>query len=343
MNTKQSKLQALAAAAAASSQPLDSIFDAAENTLQSQKTGHSSNSFSETKTTFSRETSGAEANEIEAVSLSIIDENPLNARRIYKSERVKAMAAALATDGQLQPGLAIKKGDRYVLIAGHYRLRGLKQAGKQTMDLIIKDNLSDQQIYKLSYSENKERNDQSPLDDALAWRKLLDDKVFALDRDLAEAVGKKPAMVSKTLSIAKISKEAQCRIEEAPESDGEGSPYPEIAFTVLYAYAQLEAVLRNKNLPITIALDALDKALIGRITREQIDLLRHNIETGKVRKGKETSKQYKVSGNCTGVFKDFADSGRVEVKITIKDPQVRQSLIEELCRRFQHEVLPNSE
>jgi hypothetical protein len=100
MNTKQSKLQALAAAAAASSQPLDSIFDAAENTLQSQKTGHSSNSFSETKTTFSRETSGAEANEIEAVSLSIIDENPLNARRIYKSERVKAMAAALATDGQ---------------------------------------------------------------------------------------------------------------------------------------------------------------------------------------------------------------------------------------------------
>lgn len=340
MSTKKSKLDVLNEVVDEGSHALESLFSNAEAVREEQKTGHAPSRKVPGDKSFPRETSDAVGQQIVPVPLELIDESPLNARKIYKSERVRDMAAALATEGQLQPGMAIKRGDRYMLIAGHYRFRGLKQAGKATMDLIIKDEgLSDQQIYKLSYSENKDRNAQGPLDDALAWRQLLSDGIYVSQRELAEAVGKKVAMVSKTLTLGTISAEAQRKIEESPESDAEGSPYADIAFTTLYAYAQLEAALRDKDMPLTVALDALDKALIGRITREQIDAIRHNIETGRSRKGKEMSQQYKVTGNAIGVIKEFRDSGRVQIDITITDEQEREALMDELRRRFKHEVV----
>src|SRR5690606_34630553 len=110
----------------------------------------------------------------------------------------------LKMDGQLVPGIAVRNGERRTLIAGHYRRRGLVINGTRTMRLMVYDSLSEQEMYALSYKENHSRNEQSPLDTAMAWKKLLEDGVYDSAMAIAERIGMSKGNVNKTLAITRL-------------------------------------------------------------------------------------------------------------------------------------------
>ncbi len=139
------------------------------------------------------------------VPLALIDANPYNARRIYRPTRVSELAASIGAHGQEVPGIASPRGGRYVLAAGHYRLRALRLLGAPTMALMLHERLSDRELYALSYRENAEREGHSALDDALAWRELLDGGVYASETEIAEATGLSLPSVNKTLAALRLS------------------------------------------------------------------------------------------------------------------------------------------
>ena len=114
-----------------------------------------------------------------AVPLELIDQNPFNARQIYKPSRVNKLAASIALHGQEQPGIATRRNGRVILAAGHYRLRALKLNNAKTMILVIHEGLTDKDLYAFSYRENAEREPQTTLDNALSWRQMLDDGLYA--------------------------------------------------------------------------------------------------------------------------------------------------------------------
>lgn len=258
----------------------------------------------------------------EEVDISLIDENPFNARRLYRPERVHELAGEIRADGQLVPGLATIRNGRRVLAGGHYRFRALKAAGKTRMKLMIHPNLSDQQLYQVSYKENAEREQQSPLDNALAWKSLMDEGVYPSESAISEATGMSLPNVNKTMSILKLSDGILDIVKERPE------PF---ALSTLYQLSLLERAA-GTLVAAAMAAKVKDEVAVCRDVEEA----RARYENKPVRKQKETSRQHKLlaaDGAALGVLKDW-DSGKVTFEITLIDPVKRQALVDELKAKF---------
>ena len=107
------------------------------------------------------------------------------------------MAVSYTHLGILQPLLVSDKGDYYEIIAGERRWRAAKLAGLKEVPVIIKE-FNDQQVVEISLIENIQREDLNPIEEAMAYKRLIDE--FKLKQDnIAERVSKsRTAAVSYT-------------------------------------------------------------------------------------------------------------------------------------------------
>lgn len=271
-----------------------------------------------------REHVAAPRGRYELVPLSKIIENPFNARKTYREARIKEMTASLAANGQETPGTATIRDGVYVLAAGHYRLKGLQELHAPSMGMMVIEGLSDKDLYEISYRENAEREDQTPFDNALAWRSLLDTKLYDTELDLANAIGLSTSNVTKTLGILRLSEPIRELIAQDP------ARYP---LSLLYELALFEPVGGPAKTM------ALAKAVAsGDISRQQIQDARAQLQDKKPRKGRETSRQYtiRVGGASEGTLKEW-DSGKVAFEVKIEDPVARSEFVAEMRKRFEPE------
>lgn len=258
---------------------------------------------------------------LEMVAVDQIDQNPFNARKIYRAERVSELAASIGAHGQEIPGVATMRDGRYMLVAGHYRLRALRMLGVKLMALMVREVLSDRELYAHSYRENAEREGQSGLDNALSWRQLLDQQIYASETEIAETTGISLANVNKTLAALRLSPPVLDIVKEDPTA------FP---FTLLYDLVLFEGAAGQ------VRAQAMARQIgAGEISRRDLQAARAQIESPKDRKRKETSRQYKIhaDGVQTGFIKEW-DSGKVALEVQIADPKERHALLEELKRRF---------
>lgn len=259
------------------------------------------------------------------VPLTMVHDNPLNARHIYDPEAVKALAASIATRGQLVPVPAAQHPDldgHIVLIDGHYRKRALLAAGKTEIECILQDVASELDMYRMSYLINEERNAQSPLDNALAWQKLLVEQKIPDSAGIAELTGLSTAAVAKTMAFLKLPDTALAKLRESPAKFG---------VAVGYEIYQLSKLLPEREL-----LDLMQRTVEENLSSRALEALRAKFENAKPRKKKEVSRQYRIKVGKTqiGFIKEW-DSGRVALDIQFDDPKEREVLVEELKRRFQ--------
>ena len=257
----------------------------------------------------------------EIVAIELIDQNPYNARRIYRTERISELAASIGAHGQDIPGVATYRNGRYVLAAGHYRYRALKLLGAKTMSLMVHDGLSDRDLYAHSYRENSERESQTTLDNALAWRELLDKGVYASETAIAEATGQSQSNVNKTMSVLRLSNSTIDIIKEDPKA---------FALSALY-----ELVLYEAAAGFEAAAAMAKLVLAGEAGRKEVQEARARIEAPRERKRKENSRQYKIQreGVSLGSLKEW-DSGKVALEVMLQDPKERSSLMTILRERF---------
>ena len=256
------------------------------------------------------------------VPVELIDENPYNARHIYRAERVAELSESIGAHGQDHPGIATIRNGRYVLAAGHYRLRAIKVRNLATMDLMIHEGLSDRNLYEASYRENSEREIQTPMDNALAWRGLLDRGVYDNETAIAEATGMSLPNVNKTLSLLKLSPPVLDLVRENPSS---------FALSALY-----ELTLFEKVGPSDQALSLAQRLSQGEIGRTEVNEARRRFEDARTRKQKEMARAFKIvshAGPEIGVIKEW-DSGKVLLEVQMDDPQHRSELVAMLKERF---------
>lgn len=263
----------------------------------------------------------AAVSRLEQVSLSLIDTNPYNARKIYRTERVSELAASIGAHGQEIPGVATLRNGRYVLAAGHYRLRALKTIGATHMALMIRDGLSDRDLYAQSFRENSQREPQSALDNAISWRSLIDQGVYASETEIAEITGISLPNVNKTLSILRLSQPIIALVSEDPDR---------FAMSVLY-----ELALYEEKAGLQKALEMAQQVLANQVGRKEIHEARERLLSPKIRKTKENSRQHKITQNGAqiGIIKEW-DSGKVIFEVMLMDEQQRGALINELRARF---------
>lgn len=260
---------------------------------------------------------GLEDSEYEVVPVDEIVENPFNARHRYDQEAIDKLALSIAADGQLQPGIATIRDGKKVLLGGHYRLKAIKKANKLTMNLVIRKDISDQDMYRLSFKENDERHPQTAIDNAYAWKNLLDRNVYKSDTELGESIGVSKSTISKTLTILKLSSDVIDFASENPDSLG---------ISLLYELQQLEEIAGSEQ-----TLKMATEIVEGNAKRADITKLRERLKSSKQRKPHDTSRQYKL--NQGGTMKEW-NSGRVVLDVKIANPEDRQKFLDEVKKRF---------
>lgn len=154
------------------------------------------------------------------VPVSKIAPNPRQPRLNFDSQELSALAASLQEHGIIQP-LIVSQGDRqdeYILIAGERRLLAAKEAGIETVPVIVRES-SEQGRLELALVENVQRADLSPLETAEAYRQLSDE--FGLSHEAIGArVGKSRTSVTNTLRLLNLPASVQRAISEGKISEG---------------------------------------------------------------------------------------------------------------------------
>ncbi|MCI5622933.1 ParB/RepB/Spo0J family partition protein, partial [Anaerostipes sp.] len=120
--------------------------------------------------------------------------------------------------GVLQPLLVKKRDDFYEIIAGERRWRAAKMAGLKEVPVIIRD-FTDNEIVEIALIENIQREDLSPIEEALAYKKLMEE--FDLKQDeVATKVSKSRAAITNSLRLLKLDKRVQNMLEDEMISTG---------------------------------------------------------------------------------------------------------------------------
>jgi len=262
---------------------------------------------------------------LKRIPLIQLHDNPFNARRIYDPAVVQERAASIATHGQKTPGLAAPDPARpghYILIDGHYRKRALASAGKLEMECFVEDDLSDLDFYRLSFLLNEQRSDQSALDNAIAWRQLIDEGKVQKEEEICELTGMSAGTVNKTLALLKLPDSVLSVMRERPSAIGIAAGYE------LTLYHKTAGEERTRELAVRIMNDGLSS--------REVEAIRKHAQESKPRKVKEISRQYKIrtdNGQLLGTIKEW-DSGRVMLDVQIADRNAREALVEALKTRF---------
>lgn len=126
-------------------------------------------------------------------------------RKEFEKNSLKELSESIKTHGVIQPVLLRRKGDIYEMIAGERRFRASKLAKLDKIPSIILD-AKDIDVAKLALIENIQREDLNPIEEAQAYKNLMDD--FDLKQEeLAKSVGKSRSYITNTLRLLNLDKE----------------------------------------------------------------------------------------------------------------------------------------
>ena len=140
------------------------------------------------------------------VDLDLIAPNPYQPRLNFDEAKLEELAQSIRANGLIQP-IVVRRapkggGTPFEIIAGERRWRAAQRAGLLRVPVLVKD-VPDEKLLEVALIENIQREDLNPIDEALAYRRLIDD--FNLTQEaLATAVGKDRSSVANFLRLLKL-------------------------------------------------------------------------------------------------------------------------------------------
>ena len=153
---------------------------------------------------------GAPANSVEkAVNLAsdLIEPSNYNARKTFEPEALKELAQSISVHGLIQPITVRRKGEKgkhYEIICGERRFRACRMLNMKEIPAIVRE-VTDEQAYDLSITENLQREDVPPMEAAEAYKRLIDTKRYDI-KTLALQFGKSEKTIYQTLKLCDLIK-----------------------------------------------------------------------------------------------------------------------------------------
>ncbi len=143
----------------------------------------------------------------DVIYVKIVEPNKDQPRKSFDEDSLLELSESLKQYGVLQPLLVQDKKDYYEIIAGERRWRAAKLAGLKEIPVIIKK-LTDREIVEISLIENIQRENLNPIEEALAYKKLINE--FHLKQDeLAERISKSRTSVTNAMRLLKLDQRVQ--------------------------------------------------------------------------------------------------------------------------------------
>lgn len=192
------------------------------------------------------------------ISLNKIKSNIDQPRKSFDNEKIAELAESIKNHGIIQP-LILKENDGgYIIVAGERRWRAAKMVGLKEVPAIVMD-LTEKQVLEISLIENIQRQDLNPIEEALAYKKLLSD--FNLTQEeLSKRIGKSRTAITNTIRLINLDSRVQQYVIDGIISEGHGRALLSLEDSELqYIYSQkvideklsvreLEKLIRNASL-----------------------------------------------------------------------------------------------
>ncbi len=141
------------------------------------------------------------------VNINKVEPNRDQPRKNFDEDSLMELSESIKQFGVLQPLLVQNKEDYYEIIAGERRWRAAKMAGLKEVPVIIKS-LTNQEVVEISLIENIQRENLNPIEEALAYKRLLTE--FHLKQDeVAERVSKSRTAVTNSMRLLKLNEKVQ--------------------------------------------------------------------------------------------------------------------------------------
>lgn len=149
---------------------------------------------------------------VKIISIKKLTQSPFQGRLLDINNKVKEihlqneiddLAKSIEQSGLMQPIVVRQLNDTYEIIDGHRRVMAIRQLGRGQVEAIIKS-CDEREAQILSVIGNLQRKNLNPIEQAIAFKKLLDKKIFKDKRELSKAIGKDETFVGDLLNTLQM-------------------------------------------------------------------------------------------------------------------------------------------
>ena len=232
------------------------------------------------------------------MDINKVEPNREQPRKKFDEDALLELSESIKQFGVLQPLLVTERKDYYEIIAGERRWRAAKMAGLKEVPVIIKK-LTEQEIMEISLIENVQRENLNPIEEALAYKKLINE--FNLKQDeVAERVSKSRTAVTNAMRLLKLNDKVQQMVIDEMLTTG---------------HARALLAIEDEDMQHTVAQQIFDEKLSVRDTEKLVK----NIQNGK-----KTAKEKEVlDPKLKVIYDDLAEQMKkilgTKVLINAKD------------------------
>lgn len=157
---------------------------------------------------------------IHEIDINLIMPNKNQPRKVFDFEKIKNLSESIEEHGLLQPIVLNKHSGLYEIIAGERRWRACKHLGLKKVPSIIK-NVDNVTIAQLALIENLQREDLNPIEEAMAYHRLIDEYNITQDK-MSKIAGKSRVYITNTMRLLKLESYIQDSIVEKTITSGHG-------------------------------------------------------------------------------------------------------------------------
>ncbi|WP_416199043.1 MAG: Chromosome partitioning protein, ParB family [Sporanaerobacter sp.] len=161
-----------------------------------------------------------EKDNILSIDISQIKPNKNQPRKEFDEKSLKELSDSIKTYGVIQPIIVRKIGKNYEIIAGERRWRASKIAGLEEVPCLVKD-VEEFESIKMALIENIQREDLNPIEEAKAFRELMDNYNLTQE-EVSQIVGKSRSYIANSIRLLNLDKKTLDYIEEGSLSSGHG-------------------------------------------------------------------------------------------------------------------------
>lgn len=160
------------------------------------------------------------AETVEQIHVKSIKPNPYQPRKVFDKEAIGELCDSIKEHGILQPIILRKKGTTYEIVAGERRFRAAKLAGLDELPAIVRD-LTDEETMELAILENLQREDLTPIEEAEAYHKLMDNLKMTQEQ-LAFRLGKSRSHIANHIRLLGLPEKVRELLTKGELSMGHG-------------------------------------------------------------------------------------------------------------------------
>ena len=249
---------------------------------------------------------GKPGEQVQIVKLTKVEPSREQPRKQFDADALQELAESIKQFGILQPLLVQKKEDYYEIIAGERRWRASKLAGLKEVPVIVKE-FTEQESVEISLIENIQREDLNPIEEAMAYKRLMEE--FHLKQDaIAERVSKSRTAVTNSMRLLKLDDRVQQMLIDEMISTG---------------HARALLALESKDAQAEAAVKVFDEKLSVRETERLVKELLNPVQK-KEEKPKNQAEElvYKnleekikqIIGSKVAINRKTDNKGKIEIE-----------------------------